>query len=68
MIYRKEVIIFIFVGVKFSFEPPANENDEILHQTKISRYTVFAKWSSFILPATVKNECALADAQWLGKL
>ena len=40
MIYRKDVIIFFFVGVKFSFELPANENDEILHQTKISRYTV----------------------------
>ena len=42
MIYCKDVIIFIFVAVKFSFEPPAKENNEILYQTKISRYTVYS--------------------------
>ena len=35
-----KIIIFIFVGSTFHFQLPANENNKILHQRKISFHTV----------------------------
>ena len=37
---------FAFIGLKFRFKPPADDFNEILHQTKISRYAIYEdKWA-----------------------